>query len=139
MSIEAAITHLLESDGGVARYVGSGDAARIYPVVVARGADHPALTYQQLSAQRGRDSDGLNGDVTGAWQIIVWAETYAALRPIADAVRLALDGIEGQFAGTEITQCLIAGESDTAAVDKENEELVFFGKQINFEIWWLDD
>ena len=133
MSIEGAIFNLLSNDGAVTSSV----SARIYPVVVARSSSHPALTYQLLSADRSRSTEGPTGDVRGLWQIICWSETYdETLWNLVDAVRRALDGVAGTFGGTRIEQCLIAGESDTAAVDPENEKLVFYGRQLNFDIWW---
>lgn len=135
MSIEAAITSLLEADEALADLVGT----RIYPVVVSRSAARPAITYQQMTAQRRRPTSGASGDVRGYWQIIVWAETYGELPGLSQAVRLALDDRKGLWGRTWIESCTLEDESDIAAVDPENEELVFYGRKLTFGLFWYED
>jgi hypothetical protein len=135
MSIELAIKSILENDGGVASLV----STRIYPVVISRSVTRPALTYQQLSARRDRPADKDNHDVRGNWQITCWAETYTELRPLVNVVRVAMDGSKGSYGGTHVESCLLSDESDLAAINPDNDELLFYGKQLVFDIWWHED
>lgn len=67
---------------------------RIFPLVRPQqgdGAARPAITYLRVAGIPMNDLDGDDGNLLNIRsQVDVWADTYAAARTIADAVRLRM-------------------------------------------------
>ena len=68
---------------------------RCYPVKLPERATFPAITYFQVSGVEGNTHDGYDHTSRQRWQISCWAETYAACRTLAEAVKLALRTFSG--------------------------------------------
>ena len=85
MSIDTDVFGVMAGHAPLAALVGSGDAARIYPSVIAQGVPMPAVAY----ALRTDALAVLTGDV-GIYQtrIVVqcWAEGIAQAKAVADEV-----------------------------------------------------
>jgi hypothetical protein len=92
--IERAVRAHLIATAGVQALV----ASRIHPFRAPQGAVPPFIVYQRISGERLHTLDGPTGRVHPRIQIDAYATTYPAARAIADAVRGALDGFQGDVA-----------------------------------------
>ena len=93
-----AIWTILTHDEGVSAAVG----ARIYPQIAAQGAAFPFVVYV---LQDNSPSDTKSGPSTldeVRYDIVVAAETYAALSSLTERIRLVLDRYTGDIGGVEI-------------------------------------
>jgi hypothetical protein len=96
--IEEALVALLEGAAAVTDIAGE----RIYPVRLPRGATLPAVTYFLVSGPRDQTQQGPSGLVPARIQVSCWAEGYDAMKSLADAIRLTLDGYRGTTEGVRI-------------------------------------
>jgi hypothetical protein len=90
-SPEAAIRSALVADANVARLLGT----RIYPVIAPASAAVPFATYRRSAVQRSQSLAGPTGVTTVILALDLYAESYEAVRELAEVCRLALDGYGG--------------------------------------------
>lgn len=90
-SPEAAIRSVLVADADVARLLGT----RIYPVIAPASAAVPFATYRRSAVQRQQSLSGPTGVTTVILSLELYAESYEAVRDLADRCRRALDGWGG--------------------------------------------
>lgn len=88
----------------VARLTGSSAISaivlsRVYPQVLPQAPTLPAISYNLVSAVRVRDLEGPAGKSRHRISINCWANTYAAARSLADAVRREIDGYGSGYMG----------------------------------------
>lgn len=96
--LEAGFVSLLTASTGVTTLIGSGSAARLYPLLVPQGFDnYPAITYQVISENREPQLDKQNGLMQARIQINCWARSYSGAKALKEAVRNAIDGSDSQF------------------------------------------
>lgn len=89
MTIGELIYSTLTTNTAVAAIV----TKRVYPVVIPQKGSFPAVTYQRVSGNRVNGLDGAGELVQARVQVDCWAESYSAVRALADAVSAALTGI----------------------------------------------
>ncbi len=89
MTIEQGLVAHLLADGTVAGIVGT----RIHPGAVPQGGGTPAIVYVRRSTDREQQLDGAEGLVGVRLRLDLWHTTYAGVKALADAVRLALNGV----------------------------------------------
>ena len=108
-SPEAAIRSVLVADADVARLLGT----RIYPVIAPASAAAPFATYRRSAVQRSQSLSGPTGVTTVILALDLYAESYEAVRELADRVRLALDGYGGTPADSiSVQHVSLDNESD---------------------------
>ncbi len=90
-SPEQGLATVLVSDPAVAAAVGT----RVYPVIAPATATLPFATWRRSGVQRTHTLSGPMGMPTVVLSIDLYAETYEAVRDLADRVRRALDGYGG--------------------------------------------
>jgi hypothetical protein len=90
-SPEAAIRSALVADADVANLLGT----RIFPVIAPASAAVPFATYRRSAVQRSQSLSGPTGVTTVILALDLYAESYEAVRDLADKCRLALDGYGG--------------------------------------------
>lgn len=90
-SPEAAIRSVLVADADVARLLGT----RIYPVIAPASAAAPFATYRRSAVQRQQTLTGPSDVTTVILALDLYAESYEAVRDLADRCRRALDGWGG--------------------------------------------
>lgn len=114
MFLEEGLHAKLLAVGAVTALIGTGDAARLYPLVLPQQGEllFPALTYQRISAPRDSTHDGPEGLVRARVQIDAWARTFAEAKRLADAVRLALDGFKGHAGDVVVDRMYLDGDRD---------------------------
>ena len=87
-------------------------SGRIYPETLKKGAAVPAVTLSQISGAPLYADDGETGLVNERVQIDCWAETYAAARAAANAVKGRLSAV------ADVTQ----GDTTFILVMLDNEQ-----------------
>lgn len=87
-------------------------SARIYPEVLPQHATLPAITYNQVSANRVRALSGPAGKARRRISINSWGETYKSAHELADAVRQTLEPFFGSMANTEVGSIMLDNEID---------------------------
>lgn len=103
MTVESEIVARLEVDGAVTALVGSGDDARIYPVLLPQDPTYPAVTYQRVSGARLHNLAGTAGFAMPRLSINCWSRTYGEAKSLAAAIRASLDGFDGTLATIRAT------------------------------------
>jgi hypothetical protein len=88
-------------------------ADRIYPVIAPASAALPFATWRRVGVQREMTLSGPSGMPTVTLSLDMYAETYTAVREIADRCREVLHGFGGSvgnYVHVAIVSCL--NESD---------------------------
>lgn len=91
--VESDLYTALSIDASVGAIVGgTGDGARIYPMLRPQGAALPAVTYQLIDRPRIDTASlrGNNAKVRSRVQVDCWAESYAVAKSLAAAVKNAV-------------------------------------------------
>ena len=89
MSIEQGLVAHLLADSAVSAIVGT----RVHPGAVPQGGTTPAIVYARASSDREVDMDGPSDFVQVRMRVDCWHTTYAGVKALADAVRVALNGV----------------------------------------------
>lgn len=106
---EQTLADQLQSDPEMALLVGG----RIYPVIAPASASLPFITWRRQSVQREMTLSGPSRMPTATLAIDVFAESYQAVRELADRARAVLDGFHGDV-GNYMTVRIVSlvNESD---------------------------
>lgn len=89
MSIEQGIVAHLLADGPVSAIIG----VRVHPGEIPQDTDTPAVVYTRVSTQRDVDLSGPMSFVQVRMRLDLWHTNYAGVKALADAVRVALNGV----------------------------------------------
>jgi hypothetical protein len=87
-SPEVVIRNALVANTAVAAVV----STRVFPVLAPASADIPFITYRRSGVQRQHTLSGPMGMPTVILSLDMYAETYEAVRELADKCRVCLDG-----------------------------------------------
>lgn len=109
--ITEAIVAILKAHSGLSALV----SGRIFADSVPQGAIYPAVSYQRVSpgprsSAMGKDS----GLVRPRYQLTAWAQepnARSAADAVATQIRLALQRTSGTFAGVEVQEIFIEGDT----------------------------
>jgi hypothetical protein len=89
MSVEQGLVAHLLADGPTAAIIGT----RVHPGSIPQDGTVPAIVYQRISTLRETDLDGPSDMVNVRMRLDLWHNTYAGVKALADAVRVALNGV----------------------------------------------
>lgn len=131
---EAAVYKLMTDDATVAALVGT----RIYPAIAPQSTVTPYIVYQRIATQHLHTMDGIAGLAETTIQIDCYASTYGAVKALADAVRLALDGYTGTPVGdgTVIGGILLDNTNDNPESPQTGLETILQRVSMDFTIWY---
>lgn len=88
-------------------------AGRVYPVIAPASAGLPFITWRRQVVQREQTLSGPLGMPTVTLAVDIYAEGYEAVRELADACRVCLDGFGGQVGNyTYVRLISLLNESD---------------------------
>ena len=108
-SPERLIADQLKSDPAVAEIVGD----RVYPVLAPASAAIPFITWRRQAVQREMTLNGPLGMPTVTLAVDMYAETYEAVRELADRCRATLDGFGGSLGNfISVRNVSLLNESD---------------------------
>ncbi len=117
MAVEEGLRAHLLADGPVSAIVGTA----IHPGSMPQGQTLPVLVYQRISTQRDTDLGGPMTFVKVRLQVDCWHNSYAACKSLADAVRVALNGVglaSPHLLGSEVVQLVeLVGDTDLFEFD----------------------
>jgi hypothetical protein len=88
---EKLISDRLSADPAVGQVLGG----RVYPVIAPASATLPLATWRRAAVQREQTLTGPTGLPTVTLSLDLYAETYEAVRDLADRCRACLDGFGG--------------------------------------------
>ena len=106
-TIEEAIRDILVTDNGV-----KAITTRVYPGYVPQDPTYPLIVYMKVTGERDHHVQGPSGFAHPRFQVEAWAETYAAAKALANAIRAKLDGYTGTTGTVKIRSTLIESEQD---------------------------
>jgi hypothetical protein len=107
-SPEAVLVSALENDASVAAEVGQ----RIYPVLAPATAELPFIAWRRVAVAREQTLGGPMGMATVSLAVELYDTTYAAVRELADMVRVVLDGYGATVENTEVKNVSLDNEAD---------------------------
>ena len=128
MLVGIAIYSILRDDAPVGALIGN----RIYPNVATRKAEFPFVVYQVTGDSPTDIKDGVSPLDENAILVMCFSKTYEEASNIADAVRTALDRVNGTYAGVVIQGIQYLGYNEDFDV-KDADDGVYV-KSLNFRI-----
>ena len=106
---EQAVADQLRNDPLTALLLGD----RIYPVIAPASAALPFATWRRQAVQREMTLSGPTQMPTVSLAVDLYAETYSAVREMADAARTVLDGFHGEVGNSmTVRLVMLVNESD---------------------------
>ena len=105
--IEEAIRDILVADSAV-----KAITTRCYPGTIPQAPTYPFALYMKVTGARDHHLRGASGLATPRFQIEAWAETYAAAKALANAIKNALDDYSGTVGAVNVRSILILSERD---------------------------
>ena len=124
MTIEAAITTLLESTLSTAGYT----TAKVYPHVAPQSAVYPFVTYDLISDARDKFANySTNGDMeftNARIELQIWSATASQRASIEGDLRDELHGYRGNPGGADVRSCFVDSmshfsENDLTGTDEQ--------------------
>lgn len=132
-TIEEAVNTRLMAVAAITALVGTGTAARIYPLVIPQDAIRPALAYQKTNSPKEHSHSGSSNLARSRFQFTCQAETYTSAKALAAAVRDGLIGYRGTISGVRIDGILIEDDGDNDNEIQTNEVLPYV--RVDVAIW----
>lgn len=111
------IYNLLTNNIGVAALAGS----KVRPIKAAQDDSYPYIIYEAISMPSLQSNDGNTGWYKARYQLSMLSTTLTNCQDIAQACRLALDGVNGSIAGFNVQRITFEDErdifNDNSAID----------------------
>ena len=133
-SPEAAVRSALVADAGVAAIIGS----KVYPILAPASADLPFVTWRRIGVQRQQSLSGPIGMPSVLLSVDLFAETYEAVRELADAVRLCLDGWGGTANNVRVANVSLTNEADGFVTLAGGDLPPVYTVQMTLSILWQE-
>lgn len=131
--LEEALVSYLSGFAGLTALI----STRVYGMRIPQDATLPCLTVQRISTPREltHDSSGASGDLAHPrFQFDAWGETQAAVKPITDQVRAALNGKQGSIGTAPNNLTIQAGLVDDEAPEYDPETNLYHSRS-EYIIW----
>jgi hypothetical protein len=107
-SPESVARSALVANTAVAAVIGT----RVFPVLAPATAALPFATYRRSGVIRAHTLSGPMGSPTVNMALDIYAETYEAVRDLADKCRKVLDGYGGTMNNVEVKNVSLQNEAD---------------------------
>lgn len=107
-SPESVARSALVADAAVSAILGN----RVFPVLAPATAALPFATYRRSGVIRSQSLSGPVGVPTVQMTLDLYAETYEAVRDLADKCRLVLDGYGATLNNVEVKNVSLQNEAD---------------------------
>ena len=133
-SPEAAVRNALVTDQAVAALVGT----KVYPVLAPATATLPFITWRRISVQREQGLAGPLGNAMVMLSVDVYAETYEAVRDLADACRVVLDGWGGTYQNAVVKNVSLTNEADGFVTLAGGDVPPVYTVQLTFSALWQE-
>jgi hypothetical protein len=90
---------------------------RIWPNRRPQNASVPGVVYQRIDTPRAHAHSGPSGLAHPRFQFSCWGRTLAEAAGVAEQLRLAIDGYQGDMGDTYVCSALVANEIDDEDID----------------------
>ena len=131
-----ALYSVVTGNAGVSTLIGT----RMHPQVAPQGETRPYVVYAQIFALEG--SHGISLDRGGLREMHVqlncYADTYAEVVALVDAIRLAVDTTAKTAAGETWQACFITDVRDEWVWDLPGRKTGVHGRQVDLVIWFQE-
>lgn len=128
------IYSVLAADGNIAAAVGT----RIYPDAAPQSAPMPYIVYESPDEQFVESHDGASGLTNPKWTIEVFAATRRESWDVSEYVRLATEGIKGDYGGYAYA-ILLESRSRFVDAPTDGKEKPVYVTALNMSMWLNND
>ena len=128
--IEQAIYKLLTEDATVRDIV----ATRVYAQTAPQGRALPFITYTRVSGMHYHDMTGIEGLANVRVQVDCWSDKYAQVKQLAERVRLALDGHQGDVGTFDVRSVLLESDNDAFVSPFRGEDTGVHRQSMDFQV-----
>ena len=118
LSAGEIIRHMLLESQAVAAITN-----KVFPVAVDN-ADLPYIVYRRMDMRQVPTANGRGAD-TGTYQVLCCADGYTASVDLAEAVREAIDGKQGEYEGLRLRMCNLTNSDEAWDADAFVQRLIF--------------
>jgi hypothetical protein len=126
---EAFLFQRLTSQTSVYTLIGT----RVFPMMAPTGTALPLVIYQRSSVSRQQSLSGPVGLPVVTLQLTSYASSYTAVKSIARAVRVAVDGWTGTTSGVTIQRTSLQAESDGMVLPQDDQSLPVYSVDQTFD------
>lgn len=122
----------LKNDAGVAAEVGT----KIYPLRAPNSAALPYIVFQRIDDIGRHHHRGAAGLPSASMQITVWGPNspQETVNDAAEAVRLAMDGFQGEMGDLDVRSALLEDQRDLVEDTTDGSEAFKWGIQHDYTI-----
>jgi len=97
---------------------------KVFPIVIDQ-AQLPYILYRRASLEQNPTKAGYPGADTVVIEVVCYTEKYADGVELAEAVRAALDGKQGEKDGVVMRSCVLSDSEEGYDSDAYAQQLVF--------------
>lgn len=126
---EAFLFQRLTSQTSVYTLIGT----RVFPLMAPIGTALPLVIYQRSAVSRQQSLSGPVGLPVVTLQLTSYASSYTAVKSIARAVRVAVDGWTGTTSGVTIQRTSLQAESDGMVLPQDDQSLPVYSVDQTFD------
>ncbi len=126
---EAFLFQRLTSQTSVYTLIGT----RVFPMMAPTGTALPLVIYQRSAVSRQQSLSGPVGLPVVTLQLTSYASSYTAVKSIARAVRVAVDGWTGTTSGVTIQRTSLQAESDGMVLPQDDQSLPVYSVDQTFD------
>lgn len=109
MTIEEGLVDYVLDQAGITSLIGT----RIAPAPLSQKSTLPAITYQLISVEDALLHDGPMGLPQPRIQLDCWASSYAGVKALAAAVKVAIHGYKGTMGTVQVEQASVVNLVDS--------------------------
>ena len=126
---EAFLFQRITSQTSVYTLIGT----RVFPLMAPTGTALPLVIYQRSAVSRQQSLSGPVGLPVVTLQLTSYASSYTAVKSIARAVRVAVDGWTGTTSGVTIQRTSLQAESDGMVLPQDDQSLPVYSVDQTFD------
>lgn len=121
MNAGTIIYNILKANSGVNSIVGTGDSCRVHPLINNQSYDIPFITFQNITTLPNATKSGPSTLDEKLYQLNIVANTPAACKTLAEAVRTALDYATYNVGANTAQQIYFSDERDDWSNEATND------------------
>ena len=137
MILQAGIVAYAKTKTDITTLIGTGDNARIYPMIAPQKTTTPYIVFEKISNNHQHQLSGSSGFSRARIQFNVWSDTYLQAQTLAEKIRLTFDGLHGIYMGDVFVQSVLQmDDDDLLDQDPEKQIADSYGVRMDYEFWF---